>query len=182
MMYSCPRCDKLITPKEGCAGKCNNCGLEFSLSNEPDIPRIQEDVLIQQFTEQIIKSKKDINYYETAINILKASLRNVVILKKSERCMFFKVEDSEISCFLFRLFRVKSFVRIQFDYNPRYHGVKVYTPEQVKQKNMGVVKAFMDTRDFEQLIDIALSVYKYKTKKYGERKIPSVNSNFYIFR
>jgi len=182
MLYSCPRCDKVVSRIEKKGNVCTGCGLEFSISDQTDVSKIQTDLLIKRFADEITKSKKNIDYLETAINIIKASLVNVVMLRKTERCAFFRVEDMEISCYLFSLRKRRKCVEFVFDNNPKYKGCVPISEEQRKKWKWGIAGSYLETTSFETVADIAMAVYKTKTERYSDKKGKDKNSNLYKFR
>lgn len=182
MLYSCPRCDKVVSRIEKNGNVCTGCGLEFSISDQTDVSKIQTDLLIKRFSDEITKSKKNIDYLETAINIIKASLINVVMLRKAEKCVFYRVEDMELSCYLFSLRKRKKFVEFIFDSNPKYRGCVAISEEKRLKCKLGLAAAYLRTTNFEKVADVAMAIYKVKAEKYMDRKKIDKNTNLYIFR
>jgi len=182
MLYSCPRCDKVVSRVEKNGNVCTGCGLEFSISDQTDVTKIQTDLLIKRFSDEIMRGKRNIDYLETAINIIKASLVNVVMLRKIEKCMFYRVEDMEISCYLFSLKKRKLYVEFLFDTNPRYDGCVPISEEKRLKCKLGTATAYLRTTNFEKVANVAMAVYKIKAERYMDRKKVDKNANLYIFR
>jgi len=163
-MFRCTKCDKLLTVKDVRVGVCSGCGLEFKVTDETDIEQFQEDLLIERFEREVNKKLKRINYYDTAVNMLKAYLNNVVMVRKPDGCVVYRVDDMETTSLLFMVRRTLKCVRLYFDYNPKYQGV-VYL-----KKPDGRYVATLDTKDFEKVLNIATSIYKIRSPRKGKGK------------
>jgi len=172
-MYRCTKCDKMLTAKDvkGCI--CSGCGLQFKITKDTDIEQFQEDMLIERFEREVNKKLKRINYYDTVVNMLKAYLSNVVMVRVPKGCTFYRVDNAEVTSILFRVRNTRSCVRMDFDYNPKYQGV-VYM-----NKKDGRYVTTLDTKDFEKVLDVSMSIYKLRSRR---TKKTDASENFYRYR
>lgn len=176
-LASCPKCSRIITKFDVDLGRCVVCDLDISAIGK-ELSMIQEETLLETFADEIKKGTKKIDYYNTAINILKAYLVNVVCVRKKLRTSFHYIDDSEIRCFLFRLVNVRSIIFMEFDYSPKYVHVNGYTKSQIKSKKLGAIKSYARLTNFEHMMDLAMAVYhskKSRTESYKKDFVPSVN-------
>jgi len=182
-MYQCPRCDRLLTDKDFRHSKCEICGLEFSGPEKADVSKIQKQSLLDMFGEEILRrNKQRVDYYLTSVNILKAYLSNTVYFKRANRTAFFLTDDMEIKSFLFDLGKHTKCIRMIFDHVPKYKGVVKLTPEQRKRAMFGGAKSLIDLRDFEIMMDIAMTIYKLKSAKYCGTDKADNSRTLYIYR
>jgi hypothetical protein len=161
---------------------CSNCGLEFSITKDTDIEIFQEEHLIRRFTDEALGKVNEINYYETAINILKAHLTSVVTHRSETYCSFYRVMEQEITCFLFRVANKTRFnrVKIEFDTKQRYPGIVPYSEAYRKMKNLPRIKSYMVTNNFEEMMETCKAIFRSKSKQYGPGKTD--NSKFFIYK
>ena len=180
-MYQCPRCDKLLTHKELSGGKCIGCNLEFA-PVRGDIEKLSRDTLLETFANEVTKEHRGIDHYNTAINMIKAYLVNVVCFRRKSVTSFFLVSDMEIKCFLFRVDRMRTLTRLQFDFIPKYSGIKKYNYEQVIGHHRGKTLSCFESKNFEEVLDIAMGVYQIKKRKFGNSSTFVNETNFYTVR
>jgi len=163
-ILECPKCKRMITPYDVKHGRCVVCDLDISAIGK-DLSMIQEETLLETFANEIKKSDRKIDYYGTAINILKAYLVNTVCVVREIRTTFFYVEDCEIKDVMFRLCDRKKMIHMEFNYVPGYRGIKRYPTDIIKSCNLGAIKSYYQTTNFEKMMDIAMSIYNSKKKK-----------------
>jgi len=178
-MYQCPRCDRLLTDRDYRTSKCDMCGLEFTVKDKAGIDRLQKRNLVEMFAEEINRNaKKKINYRETITNILKTYLGNIVIFRRPTQSSVFLVEDMEIKCLLFKISGKTTSIKLFFDTIPKYRGVVKMSPSAII-KIGGNIRSYIDTKDFELVMDIASSLFRAKRGKYRDTK--RNDSNLYIY-
>jgi len=180
MVYYCTRCDKPLTPKEVKACQCSNCGLEFKITKNTDASLFQEDLLIERLSEEISTKPRKIDYHETAVRFLKVYLGDVVILRGVKYTKFYRVWDQEIVMLVFALRTTAREIVLEFDRVFRYVDVVTIPPERRKSRAFGTMKSYYKTRNIEKALEIAMAVYKVKSKKYWNREAPkNLEINFY---
>lgn len=178
-VYVCPKCERMITEYDVKLGRCVVCDLDISSISE-DLSMIQEETLIETFASEIKKGDRKIHYYDTAINILKAYLVNVLCVRKKMRTAFHYVEDKEVKFFLFRLRNNVSNIYMEFDYMPNYKGVRKYSERRQRLGNFGGIRSFIILTDFQKMMDLAMAIYS--TKKLSCSKEFAPTANLYRFR
>jgi len=171
-MYLCPKCDKGLSKEELNEGQCNNCRLEFTVKNKTDLSLLNDNVLIEKFSEEVRRDKRrkiSTNFYETAINILKAYLTNVICIRRKDYCSFFLTRNVEMVCFLFKVHRVRSYVCVYFDLNlTKYKKISKCPDYKTRTGRFGPMKSVLRTKDLEYMMSVCLSVYDRKTRQYNE--------------
>lgn len=170
MSYSCPRCDKPLRTEEVDAKKCSNCGIGFKVTKDTNVAIYQERALVAQLAKEVFGLKGTrIDYYNTAINILKSALLNVIYSKSKRHTTFYRIIDGEIKYFLFRLTKTYKSIRIEFDMRLGYKKVKNYSDEYRLRGSKGRLKSYLNTKDLELLVDVCMAVCEIKNKRYGKQ-------------
>lgn len=173
MSYSCPKCDKPLNDYELDDKKCLGCGIEFKVNKETDVAIYQERALITKLAQEVFGIKDTrINFTKTAINLLKGALSNVVCYRGKRYTTFYRIMDGELKYFLFRLDHAKRSIRIEFDTRLGYHRVKNYSDEMRVTNGKGRLKSYMNTCDFELLLEVCIAVCERKNNKYGKSVQP----------
>jgi len=179
---NCPKCDKTLGKRECKEGRCNHCGLEFTIGPKSNLALYQEDALLETLANEVVrdrrKMQKKIQYYERAIELTKGYFRDVVCFTRhtssTERqwnTTFFLVRDAEIVAFLFRLvYRVRG---IYADFDMDLKGlkwVKKYKRNEQGTEMFRRVRCYLSTTDFQYAIELFAYVYERKSKRFGTGK------------
>lgn len=173
MKYECPRCDKQLRQDEIDNKRCSNCGLEFKITENTDVAMIKEKQMLRKLAKEVFGVKNNkIDCYETAINLLKSVFLNVVHTRGDRFVTFYKVVDGEIKYFLFRLDKIKSKIRVEFDINLRYKNITRYSLEERKRRKLGRIKCCLSTNDFDFLMEVCNAVSERKNRLYGNSVRP----------
>lgn len=160
----CTNCGRVFNDIEKKERKCSNCRWSFDPDDPRDITAIDSNLLVKRLHEEAFKKVKKIDYYETAINILKAYLSGVACVRKRRFTRFYRVEDMEITCFLFKLWCHRTEITLEFDTRLRYTDVTIY------KKPIEGMKCKLKTKDFQRMMRIVSTVYEIKGKIHRPKK------------
>lgn len=168
MGYECPRCDKPLRDEEVDNKKCSNCNLEFRVTKETDVAIYQEKALVKKLAQEVfgIKGTK-LDYYKTAINMIKGCMKNVVCTRGKECTTFFRVGDAEIMYHLFRIYKNRTQVAVEFDIQVRYKGVINFNQKERKARGLGRWKSTLRTKDLEYFLEVCMAVAERKNNYCG---------------
>lgn len=185
---TCPKCNRMITNFDVKIGRCVVCDLDISAIGK-DLSMIQEEVMLETFASEIKKSDKKLDYYKTALNILKAYLVNCVCVLRTRRTVFYYISECEIRDMVFALVARKKEIYMEFNTVPKYPDIYEYTKDELRLLKLGTVKSYYRTTNFENMMDLAMSMYNTKKNKnrnsIDKSKIAFYNrskTSFYRYR